>query len=165
MKVNFGCGWNKLDGYLNVDVDGVCKPDKIVDLNKLPYSFLKNESVDDAIFDNVLEHLTVELPLFVNEMKRIIKPNGTLKIIMPNCFFWKNRWAFLLGHFMAENGWHINHSFLLPPSWLSLYLRLSGFDVVFNRPKGLWGHFAISGADFSADLFLSEINLVARKRA
>ncbi|MCH8945295.1 MAG: hypothetical protein IIA85_00010 [Nanoarchaeota archaeon] len=43
-KLNLGCGFNKIDGYLNCDVSNEVKPDKLVDLNKkLPF---KDNSVE-----------------------------------------------------------------------------------------------------------------------
>lgn len=149
MKVNFGCGQKKLEGYVNVDFNVDCVPDQILDLNRLPYYSFKDESLDEALWDNVLEHLLVELPNWVNEMRRILKPNGLLKVVSPNCFKWKARLAFLQGCFRQEHGWHINHSFLLKPSELKRYLELSGFEVKGN----------------SSDLFAQEINFIARKRA
>lgn len=158
--VNFGSGLKKLPGFISVDFNANLNPDIVLDLNKVPYSVFRDCSVDVALWDNVLEHLTIDLPDFVCEMKRILKPNGVLKIVSPNCFFWKNRLAFLFGVFRQEHGWHINHSFLLKPSELKRYLELNGFEVNFIKPKSIWSFFSW----LNLNLFLQEINLTARKR-
>ncbi len=160
LKVNFGAGSKKIDGYVSVDLNKDLKPDIILDLNKTPYKNFKDCSVDIALWDNVLEHLNLELPKFVAEMHRILKPSGVVEIISPNCFFWKNRLAFLFGSFRAEHGWHINHSFLLKPSELKRYFELNGFEVKFKKSKSIWNKFSW----INNDLFLQEIHLIARKR-
>jgi len=159
MKLNLGCGLKKKQGYVNCDINKNVNPDKIIDLNKFPYNF-DEETADEIFSDNVVEHLWVELPDFVSEMRRILKKDGVLEIVTPNCFFWKNRLSFLIGNFRSKNGWHINHSFLLKPSVMRQYLELNGFDVNFIRPPGVWGRFAW----LSENLFLQEIHFRARKR-
>lgn len=54
-KINFGCGYDKRDGYLNVDVDPACEPDLlIVDDN---YSIIPSNSFDEILARDVLEHI------------------------------------------------------------------------------------------------------------
>ena len=38
MRLNLGCGNSRMDGYLNVDKEAGCKPDKIQDLEVFPWS-------------------------------------------------------------------------------------------------------------------------------
>jgi len=160
MNINFGAGTKKVKGYLSADKNPNLKPDIIIDLNKIPYKKFKDESVDNALFDNVLEHLWVELPAFTQEMRRILKPNGKVKITVPNCFFWKHRLAFLGGKFRDKDGWHINHSFLLKPSELKRFFELNDFEVKFEKPESIWSNLAW----LSQNLFLQDIRMVARKR-
>ncbi len=85
LKLNLGCGYNKLDGYINVDIDKKCKPDVITDLEKkLPF---KDSSVDEIIMFHVLEHLGQDTKTYLNiwkEFYRILKDQGVIKITVPH---------------------------------------------------------------------------------
>lgn len=36
MKYNFGCGFNKFDGFVNIDKFEHCEPDLLMDIETLP---------------------------------------------------------------------------------------------------------------------------------
>lgn len=85
MKLNLGCGYNKLDGYVNVDHDVLCKPDVVADLEeRLPFD---DNSVDEIILNHVLEHLgqtTKSYFAIWKELYRVLKGGGELKITVPH---------------------------------------------------------------------------------
>ena len=85
-KLNFGCGSDILENYLNVDILKGEKIDKSFDFNKFPYPFSDNE-FDEIYSSNVLEHLD-DISKVINELHRIVKPNGLIRIIVPyyNCY-------------------------------------------------------------------------------
>jgi predicted SAM-dependent methyltransferase len=56
MKLNLGCGFNKLDGFVNVDKQAACQPDMVLDLERLPWPF-EDASVSEVAAFHVLEHL------------------------------------------------------------------------------------------------------------
>lgn len=74
-KLNIGCGFKKLSGYLNIDKS-------FHDLNVFPYPF-KTESFDEIIAHNILEHLD-DLIGTMQELHRILKRDGKLDIIVPH---------------------------------------------------------------------------------
>jgi|GEM_PF-1906114 len=39
LKLNIGCGFNKIDGYVNVDAFPDCSPDVLWDLETTPWPF------------------------------------------------------------------------------------------------------------------------------
>lgn len=45
IKLNLGCGVNKKEGFINIDINPRLNPDMVLDLNSQPYPF-KNDSVD-----------------------------------------------------------------------------------------------------------------------
>ena len=125
MKLNLGCGNKKLEGWVNADMDILCNPDVVLDLTKpLPF---EDCSVDEVLLDNVLEHLPIKINVLAEELRRIIKENGTLTIITPNCFYWKHRIKYLFGKFEAGEGYYFEHCWLLKPSFLREVFGLAGF--------------------------------------
>ncbi len=85
VKLNLGCGYNKLAGYVNVDKDRRCKPDVVADLEKpLPF---KDNSVSEIVLVHVLEHLGQDTKTYLNvwkEFYRVLKDQGVIKITVPH---------------------------------------------------------------------------------
>lgn len=80
MKLNLGCGTQKKEGFVNVDIFG--NPDVRHDLDVFPYPF-KDNSVDFIFISHCLEHLK-EPEKFFNEIQRIMKPGARCEIIVPH---------------------------------------------------------------------------------
>ncbi|MGA7750157.1 MAG: hypothetical protein WCA63_08415 [Gallionella sp.] len=86
MKLNLGCGHNKIDGYLNVDMSPECQPDLVCDLEVLPWVWLDN-SVDAVRFNHSLEHLGQQSRVFLGMMKelyRVCKNNAIVEVNVPH---------------------------------------------------------------------------------
>jgi ubiquinone/menaquinone biosynthesis C-methylase UbiE len=86
MKLNLGCGYNKLEGFVNVDSQSTCAPDQVVDLESIPWPYPDN-SVEQIVMTHVLEHLGADKQTFFGIMKelyRVCKPNATVHIIVPH---------------------------------------------------------------------------------
>ncbi|MDB5411112.1 MAG: hypothetical protein JWL84_6024 [Rhodospirillales bacterium] len=86
MKLNLGCGQNKLPGYLNVDKYDTCEPDQVADLEVIPWPFA-DASADEIVMTHVLEHLGRETETFlgiIKELYRVLKPGGQLQIRVPH---------------------------------------------------------------------------------
>ncbi len=86
MRLNLGCGFDKRDGFLNVDAYEACAPDEIVDLNTLPWPW-DDDSVDEVLLRHVLEHLGAEVPTFLGIMKelwRICRHGAVITITVPH---------------------------------------------------------------------------------
>lgn len=77
LKLNLGCGVNKIDGYLNVDKYG--SPDLKLDLEITPWEF-KDDSIDEIMLNHVLEHLGARVDVFFSILKEIYRicKNGSL---------------------------------------------------------------------------------------
>lgn len=145
MKLNLGSGTKKLEGYINIDNNANLKPDMICDLEKqLPFN---DYTIDEILLDNVVEHLNADLVKLIVECKRILKPNGRLIIICPNCFDLRTRIEYLFGTFKARGGYHYDHRWIFKPSFLKNLLEYYGFDV--NKVS---------------DLFDKDTHINARKR-
>ena len=73
-KLNFGCGKDIKEGWDNKDY-------KDFDFNVYPYP-IKDNTYDYILASHVLEHID-DWKKAVNELCRIMKPDGTLKVSVP----------------------------------------------------------------------------------
>ncbi|MBV8654202.1 MAG: methyltransferase domain-containing protein [Alphaproteobacteria bacterium] len=86
MKLNLGCGQNKLPGYVNVDKYQTFAPDRVFDLEVFPWPFEDN-SAQEIVMTHVLEHLGAETEIFlgiIKELYRVLTPGGKLDIKVPH---------------------------------------------------------------------------------
>ncbi|OGK09914.1 hypothetical protein A2767_01830 [Candidatus Roizmanbacteria bacterium RIFCSPHIGHO2_01_FULL_35_10] len=81
IKINLGCGQKYLKGFINTELNKSVKADLYFNLNKFPYPF-RNSYATYILMDNVLEHLDNVIKV-MQEIHRILKPNGMVKIIVP----------------------------------------------------------------------------------
>ncbi len=88
--LDLGCGNKKRTGAVGIDINPVTSADVVHDLNIFPYP-LPDSSFDEIYVDNVLEHLD-DVVKVMEEIHRISKPNGVVKIITP---YFRARWAFI----------------------------------------------------------------------
>jgi len=82
-SLNLGCGFNKINGFLNVDVSPMCNPDMVVDLEKTPWPFEKNE-FSHIVVKDILEHLKNDFSETIKEMYRISDNGAVWEIQVPH---------------------------------------------------------------------------------
>ena len=86
MKLNLGCGFNKMEGFVNVDKFETCQPDLVMDLEATPWKIGTNE-VDEVLFNHSLEHLGQQTDTFlgiIKELYRVCKAGATVQINVPH---------------------------------------------------------------------------------
>lgn len=86
MKLNLGCGQNKLDGFVNIDKYPTFSPDLVWDLEQTPYPFDAGSVIEIAA-RHVLEHLGQNPDVFlrvIKELHRILAPGGIIDIKVPH---------------------------------------------------------------------------------
>lgn len=86
MKLNLGCGSHHLPGYCNVDKFAAAKPDRVVDLERLPWPW-EDDSAEEVVLHHVLEHLGRDTDTFlgiVRELYRICRNGALLRITVPH---------------------------------------------------------------------------------
>jgi len=81
LKIDLACGQNKNEGYFGIDIVPGPNVDAVVDLEQFPWP-IESESAEDIICSHYVEH-TTDLMKFMNEVYRILKPGGKIKIIAP----------------------------------------------------------------------------------
>ena len=86
MKLNLGCGFNKMDGWVNVDKFDACSPDLVWDLEQTPWPFEDN-SVDEVLLNHSLEHLGADADCFlaiIQELYRVCHGGAVVQINVPH---------------------------------------------------------------------------------
>lgn len=110
MKINLGCGYRKIEGYLNIDNRSEVNPDLVCDvLSGLPFD---DDSVDYVLANDFLEHIPLgHTAKVIDDIYRILKDGGTFESLTPStdgrgafmdfthCSFW-NRNSFM--YFMVD---------------------------------------------------------------
>jgi len=81
MKLDVGCGKNKREGYIGLDINNLVGVDYIINLDeqKLPF---EDNSVKEIYTHHTLEHCQNIISI-MNEFYRVCKPNAKIKIIVP----------------------------------------------------------------------------------
>ncbi len=86
MRLNLGCGYNHIVGFVNVDQDSQCSPDIVCDLETFPWPF-ESDSVTEIQMSHVLEHLGQSPQAYlaiIRELYRICQPGATIAIHVPH---------------------------------------------------------------------------------
>lgn len=86
MKLNLGCGLNKIQGFINIDKFDTCNPDVVMDIEVTPWSF-ENDSVDEILLNHCLEHIGQDVNVFfsvVKELYRVCKQGALIQINVPH---------------------------------------------------------------------------------
>ena len=84
IRVNLGCGTDKILGFYNLDIDPSCKPDIIADARNFQDLF-KNESINEIRGIHILNYLTHnEAIRFFRECHKLLKKTGSLVLEGPD---------------------------------------------------------------------------------
>lgn len=84
MKLNLGCGSNKLEGYINVDCDSKLEPDWILDFKDLIWPWEKS-SVSQVVCFHTMEHIPRRYHQTIySNILGILVPDGELWLTFPD---------------------------------------------------------------------------------
>ena len=83
MRVNLGCGFNKMEGFVNVDNRTFVNPDIVIDVEKgLPF---QDNSLSEVVAKDFLEHIPIGKTVFVvEEIYRVLEKNGVFFSYTPS---------------------------------------------------------------------------------
>lgn len=84
MKLNLGCGHNRIDGFWNVDKHEPA--DQLVDLERRPWPWHDN-SVDHVVAIHVMEHLGASPDVFLgvmSELYRVCAHQAKIELVVPS---------------------------------------------------------------------------------
>jgi predicted SAM-dependent methyltransferase len=82
-KLHLGCGSKILEGFVNVDILDLPGVDERRDLNLTPWPW-GNQTFDEIIAKDLVEHLKITLVEFMNECWRLLVPGGTVYVKTPD---------------------------------------------------------------------------------
>src|SRR5665213_873664 len=81
MKVNLGSGKNYLEGWVNIDINPMWRPDRLMDISrKVPDSM--KDKCSEIIAHDVLEHIP-DLVSAMTNCLALLKVGGTMDISVP----------------------------------------------------------------------------------
>lgn len=84
LKLDFGCGPHKREGFQGVDCTAFVGVDHVVDLTQAPWPWADG-SVSEAHASHFIEHLNaMQRVQFFNELHRVLAPGGTCQVIIPH---------------------------------------------------------------------------------
>jgi len=86
VKLNLGCGGDKREGYVNIDVREDVEPDLKLDLETegLPFS---NNTVEEILMIDFLEHISFHRVLkLLKECHRVLIHGGKIEVRVPDLF-------------------------------------------------------------------------------
>lgn len=83
MKLHFGCGHVKFDGWVNIDLDPAVRPDVVANLGgPLPF---RNGCADRIFSEDFVDQLELEDSYqFFRECHRMLKPGGVMRLLTPD---------------------------------------------------------------------------------
>lgn len=144
LKLNVGCGTNKIQGFINIDTEESCKPDLIHNIMEDPLPF-PDGSAEEIVFFHCIEHIRKCYHRAVlTEFARVLKPGGKLYISYPNFWECAQRWkqntggmkkfweATLYGRQLYPTDYHVC---AMDPDELTDLLFSIGFASVFTKPE------------------------------
>lgn len=83
LPVNLGCGSNKIEGFINIDINPEFNPDYIIYLGieNLPF---ENESVEELWCCHTIEHIPkIRHEKLILEVQRVLKKSGHVTFSYP----------------------------------------------------------------------------------
>jgi SAM-dependent methyltransferase len=86
VKLNLGCGQNRLEGYVNADREPVVEPDVVMDMEEFPWPF-DDDSVDEVVAHHVLEHVGATTEIFIGvmqELYRVCRGGAQIRVAVPH---------------------------------------------------------------------------------
>ena len=86
LKLNFGCGFNLIPGFVNIDRSSACHPDIVFDAETQSWPWPTN-SIDEVLFYHSLEHMAPDPNVFlgmIRELYRVCAPQARIRILAPH---------------------------------------------------------------------------------
>jgi len=138
--LHLGCGEQKFEGCINIDILTTTATDLVADVRDLPF---KLESVDKIVAHHLIEHIPyVNIPPTLAHWCALLKKGGEIEISCPDADWLTHKFA--AGEITLETlnrfifGGHIDtlvmptqyHKAFLTEKFLQHFLRISGINNI-----------------------------------
>jgi len=128
VKLNLGCGYTHVPGYINIDNRAEVNADLVCDvLEGLPYA---DNSIDVVRAHDFLEHIPIGKTVqVITEIWRVLKPDGIFESLTPST---DGRGAFQDSthvSFWNQNSWF----YYSVQEYRDLYGIKANFDIIKNE--------------------------------
>ncbi len=149
IRLNLGCGTNKIPGWINIDSVPAMTPDLLHDIARpLPFS---DESVEEVLADGLLEHFDkYQRYLVFHEWTRVLKPGGRMNVGVPNFpkilhRYFKFRFEDFVDTIFGETMWESrtylghfgNHKWGYSRASLAAFVGRFGLEIVSEKTECL----------------------------
>lgn len=150
-RVHIGCGENRLEGWVNVDISEDSGADLLHNVADGSFPF-EDGSIDVIHSEDFIEHIPLDSGgHFLRECYRVLKPGGYMRLLTPDLLgfarnylnrdeehfkwfadnFQCRTWAEAFNFGMRMGG----HTFLYDEETLDLVLKETGFEVMPVKPN------------------------------
>lgn len=114
LKLDFGCGQKKKEGFIGVDYNKETQAEIIFDCEGKDLPFNDN-TIDEVYSSHFLEHLKDPVK-FLQELYRVMKPGANAMFAVPNHQY--------------SNSWFIGHYWQPAMPYLQQLVERRGFEVI-----------------------------------
>ncbi len=86
LRLNIGCGFNLIRGFINVDKSPTCHLDLVFDAETQPWPW-PTSSIDEVLFFHSLEHMGPDPSVFLGmicELYRVCASRARVRIVAPH---------------------------------------------------------------------------------
>jgi hypothetical protein len=117
-----GCGWIKIDGFWNVDIEQKCNPDEILDLEITPWPYADN-FFEEINANQILEHLGQTPEKFLNVIKEMYRVSKD-----------KCEWNITVPHYRSDSFWNdYTHVRIISDATLELFDQKYNYYCIQER--------------------------------
>lgn len=144
LKLNLGCGSQKIPGFLGIDSEKKSKPDIVHDFIKFALPF-DESSVDEIVMFHTIEHIQKKHHSWIlKECHRVLRPGKKIYISYPDFWICANNWKNNEGG--QRDFWHNTmfglqqypsdyHVCAMDAQELEYKMKQFGFEEVHSTPE------------------------------